>query len=158
MTLSFGLIKPSFSYDDTGNLLVNSTQIFLKAKLTLVTAGTAKKIVMNMYDLDTTSYCEIMGGGAGAETISATWEFQGKPNFKQLNCTVFSNGNDNRAFWLEGSNNNSDWTQIDIITNSSVDRAVGMTGTDVHFKYIRIRCVTQGGSAGINIAGIGGST
>jgi hypothetical protein len=143
------------SYDDLGNLQVASSQPFQNAKLSVTVLGAAGRILMNMYDGNTTTVCQL--GVSTAGTCLVKWEFDGKPKFKQLNATVTLTTGTSVTWTLEGSQNNSDWTVLDTKTTGT-NGTYGLLATDAQYKYIRLKNVAGSANQNVGIAGITGST
>lgn len=146
MGLEFGKISSANSqYDDNGNLLTNMITAIESGSLTKDIDGTEN--LVNVYDYDPTTYLTLANGASKTKYLK--WDFHQKNKFKNVYVGYTITGSEAQTTWiyLQGSQNNTDWTTID--SASTVGTLSGnLLATDVNYRYIRVYGTTAATAAG----------
>ena len=151
MTLNFGLFRniPSF---EGGNINAYNKQDFMEtgkfsgSSLGAVTSGAFTAI----YDNDIISGFRFTDSITGDRWLK--WKFDKRIKFK--NIYVYIEGNDSgktgqNKIILQGSNNNSDWTDLDDVgIAGGTTRFKNLIATDVKYRYIRLYVEYESGDGG----------
>ncbi len=126
-------------YDDDGALVTGLPFRFENGVFAYNLGGIANLgNPLNMYDDSTVTNFALTQNSAGVSTTGwVKWNLGRKVNFKNIYAYASVSGTGAKTIYLEGSNNDSDWTTIGSRASTGL-----ILGTNIAYKFIRVRGVT----------------
>ncbi len=140
-------------YNDNGDLIVNQITMIESGEFTQQ-ATTKTGAIANMYDLDMTSVYYLFDTTAAVTEQWVKWDMKRKQKFKNIIAYVTGNaGTGTMTAKLQGSNDNSAWTDLDSVTWTTVQTNTNLVTNDVTYRYIRIHFQNAAAST-VRLAGV----